>query len=166
MMGDIKLKIRHAKRGNEKTLDLSGFGMSELPSDLLQLTMLEVLIVKENKLTNLRKVESLPNLRVIDASNNNITMLHQEMLDMYSLDTIYLYGNPIVNQNPQIAKIEGNQAALKKVLEQYFGVSGGSGGSLGGISSGIGSISLGGAGSSALGSASLGGSGFSSTQPS
>jgi Leucine-rich repeat (LRR) protein len=59
--------------------------------------MLEVLIVKENKLTNLRKVESLPNLRVIDASNNNITMLHQEMLDMYSLDTIYLYGNPIVN---------------------------------------------------------------------
>ena len=42
----------------------------------LQLTMLEVLIVKDNKLTNLRKVESLPNLRVIDASNNNITSLH------------------------------------------------------------------------------------------
>jgi Leucine-rich repeat (LRR) protein len=38
--------------------------------------MLEVLIVKDNKLTNLRKVESLPNLRVIDASNNNITSLH------------------------------------------------------------------------------------------
>ena len=76
MMGDIKLKIRHAKRGTEKSLDLSGFGMSELPTDLLQLTMLEVLIVKDNKLTNLRKVESLPNLRMIDASNNNITSLH------------------------------------------------------------------------------------------
>ena len=100
MMGDIKLKIRHAKRGNEKALDLSGFGMSELPTDILQLTMLEILIVKDNKLTNLRKVESLPNLRVIDASNNNITSLHQEMLDMYSLDTMYLFGNPIVNQNP------------------------------------------------------------------
>jgi len=97
MMGDIKLKIRHAKRGNEKSLDLSGFGMSELPTDILQLTMLEILIVKDNKLNNLRKVESLPNLRVIDASNNNITSLHQEMLDMYSLDTIYLFGNPIVN---------------------------------------------------------------------
>jgi hypothetical protein len=34
MMGDIKLKIRHAKRGNEKTLDLSGFGMLELPADI------------------------------------------------------------------------------------------------------------------------------------
>lgn len=30
------------------------------------------------------------------------------MLDMYSIDTLYLYGNPIVNSNPQLAKIEGN----------------------------------------------------------
>jgi Leucine-rich repeat (LRR) protein len=97
MMGDIKLKIRHAKRGNEKSLDLSGFGLSELPSDLLQLSMLEVLIVSNNKLTNLRKIESLPNLRVVDASNNNITSLHSELIDMYSLDTLYLFGNPIVN---------------------------------------------------------------------
>ena len=75
-MADIKLKIRHAKRGNEKTLDLSGFGMIELPADILQLTMLEVLNVSNNKLTSLRKIESLPNLRVVDASNNNISSLH------------------------------------------------------------------------------------------
>ncbi len=35
MISDIKLKIRHAKRGNEKNLDLSGMGMTELPADLL-----------------------------------------------------------------------------------------------------------------------------------
>lgn len=75
-MADIKLKIRHAKRGNEKTLDLSGFGMTDLPADILQLTMLEVINVSNNKLSNLRKLESLPNLRVIDASNNNISSLH------------------------------------------------------------------------------------------
>jgi hypothetical protein len=34
MISDIKLKIRHAKRGNEKTLDLSNLGMSELPADI------------------------------------------------------------------------------------------------------------------------------------
>ena len=113
--------------------------MSELPSDLLQLTMLEVLVVSNNKLTNLRKIESLPNLRVVDASNNNITALHSEMLDMYSLDTIYLFGNPIVNQNPQLAKIEGNQGTLKKALESYFGMSGGSSG----LSSGFASMNLG-----------------------
>lgn len=165
MMGDIKLKIRHAKRGNEKSLDLSGFGMSELPVDILQLTMLEILIVKDNKLTNLRKVESLPNLRVIDASNNNITSLHSEMLDMYSLDTVYLFGNPIVNQNPQLAKIEGNQTTLKKVLEQYFGMSSGGSG-VGGISAGLGGMSLGSGPTSTLNSGGGLSSGFSSTLPS
>lgn len=34
MYGDIKLKIRHAKRGNEKSLDLSGMGLSEIPVDI------------------------------------------------------------------------------------------------------------------------------------
>ena len=34
MISDIKLKIRHAKRGNERTLDLSGIGMTELPIDI------------------------------------------------------------------------------------------------------------------------------------
>jgi internalin A len=75
-MADIKLKIRHAKRGNERSLDLSGMGMLELPVDILQLTMLESLNISNNKLSSLRKIESLPNLRVVDASNNNITSLH------------------------------------------------------------------------------------------
>ena len=34
MISDIKLKIRHAKRGNEKSLDLSGFEMLDLPADI------------------------------------------------------------------------------------------------------------------------------------
>lgn len=72
MLSDIKLKIRHAKRGNEKTLDLSGMGMTELPADITQLSMLENLVVANNKLTSLRRVENLPNLTAIDARNNNI----------------------------------------------------------------------------------------------
>lgn len=100
MISDIKLKIRHAKRANEKSLDLSGLGMTELPADLLQLTMLESLNVANNKLTSLRKIESLPNLREVNASNNQISQLQQEMLDMFSIDTLYLFGNPIVNTNP------------------------------------------------------------------
>lgn len=57
MLSDIKLKIRHAKRGNEKSLDLSGMGMSELPIDITQLTMLEVLNISNNKLSSLRRCE-------------------------------------------------------------------------------------------------------------
>jgi len=70
MMSDIKLKIRHAKRGNERTLDLSGMGLSEIPVDITQLTMLEVINVSNNKLSSLRRIEQLPNLREIQAANN------------------------------------------------------------------------------------------------
>lgn len=71
-MSDIKLRIRHAKRENARTLDLSGMGISDIPVDVTQLTMLETLNVSNNKLTNLRRVEQLPNLREIIAQNNQI----------------------------------------------------------------------------------------------
>jgi len=67
MLSDIKLKIRHAKRGNERTLDLSNMGISELPADITQLTMLENLNISNNKLNNLRRVEQLPNLKSLNA---------------------------------------------------------------------------------------------------
>jgi hypothetical protein len=44
------------------------------------------------------------------------------MLDMYSIDSIILTGNPIVNSNPQLAKIENDGDALKKAMEQSMGM--------------------------------------------
>ncbi len=108
MSSDIKLKIRHAKRSNAKNLDLSGMGITDLPIDITQLTMLETLNISNNKLSSLKKLEALPNLREINAANNIITALHPELADMYSLDTLILVGNPIVNGMPGIAKIENN----------------------------------------------------------
>ena len=34
-MSEIKLKIRHAKRGNERSLDLSNMGLTEIPIDVV-----------------------------------------------------------------------------------------------------------------------------------
>lgn len=34
-MSEIKLKIRHAKRGNERSLDLSNMGLTEIPIDIV-----------------------------------------------------------------------------------------------------------------------------------
>ena len=70
---------------------------------------------------------------------------------MYSIETVYLFGNPIVNSNPQLAKIEGNSSLLRKTLEQYFGLAVGSSGT--GSSLVGGSLGLGGG----LASAGLGG---------
>lgn len=128
-MSDIKLKIRHAKRSNERSLNLSGLDIIDLPIDIKQLTMLETINLSNNKLTSLRNLEHLPNLREINASNNLIQILNPEVQTMLSLDTLYLFGNPIVNQHQQLAKIENNIAAVKKALDQYFGGSS----SLGGI---------------------------------
>lgn len=69
-MMDVKLKIRQAKRSKDKVLDLSGLDLREIPADIQQLTMLESLNVSKNKLTSLRRVEDLPNLREIFAGNN------------------------------------------------------------------------------------------------
>jgi len=112
MMSDIKLKIRHAKRGNERTLDLSGMGLSDIPIDITQLTMLETLNVSNNKLTNLRRVEQLPNLREIIANNNQINTLHSELQDMYCLDSINLVGNPVCNMHPELATIKLNETLI------------------------------------------------------
>mmetsp|Transcript_16077 Transcript_16077/g.24976 ORF Transcript_16077/g.24976 Transcript_16077/m.24976 type:complete len:80 (-) Transcript_16077:1576-1815(-) len=79
--------------------------------------MLESIDVSNNKLINLKRIEQLPNLREINASNNLINSLHTEMLDMWSIESIQLYGNPIVNQVPQLAQIENDQDLLKKTLQ-------------------------------------------------
>ena len=56
-MSEIKLKIRHAKRGNERTIDLSNMGLTEIPIDIVQLSLLETLNISNNKITSLRRVE-------------------------------------------------------------------------------------------------------------
>jgi hypothetical protein len=35
---------------------------------------------------------------------------------MYCLETLILVGNPVVNQHPEIAKIEGDEAGLQAAL--------------------------------------------------
>lgn len=125
-MSDVKLKIRHAKRGNEKAIDLSNMGLIELPTDLFQLGHLESINLSGNKLSTLRRIEQLPNIREIYATNNNIQSLHPELSDIYGLETLVLLGNPIVNSNPQLAQIQNSEEAVQQALETYFGGGGSS----------------------------------------
>lgn len=137
-MSDIKLKIRHAKRNGSTYLDLSNCDISDLPIDIKQLTMLEKLNLANNKLTDLSKICSLPNLKEVHAGNNNISSLSPDIQSMMSLETLILLGNPIVNHNPDLTSIEKDANSLKAALSAYFG------GSPAGLSSAMGSMSLGG----------------------
>ena len=75
-MSDIKLRIRHAKRGNERSIDLSNMGLTSIPADINQLTSLEAINLSNNKLTSLRGIEELQSIKEINAQNNNIAQLH------------------------------------------------------------------------------------------
>lgn len=57
-------------------------------------------------------------------------MLHSELQDIYGLESLNLLGNPIVNQNPQLGSIRGDESAIQSALEAYF--AGHSGGGFGG----------------------------------
>ena len=82
--------------------------------------MLESLNISNNKLTSLKRIEDLPNLREIIANNNQISSLHPELQDMYCLETLILVGNPVINACPELARIEGNETALQNALATYF----------------------------------------------
>ena len=53
--------------------------------------------------------------------------MHAELQDIYGLESLILIGNPIVNQNPQLARIEHNDTAVGEALVAYFSGQGGAG---------------------------------------
>ena len=65
-----------------------------------------------NRLTSLRGIEELQSLREINAGNNKIAQLHIELQDLYTLETLNLIGNPIVNQHPKLAHVVNNEEAV------------------------------------------------------
>ena len=81
-MNDLKLKIRHAKRGNSTALDLSNLDISELPVELYQLSSLESLNISGNKIASIDKLHCLHNLKRLNASNNLIASLPQELIQL------------------------------------------------------------------------------------
>ena len=62
-MSDIKLKIRHVKRGGETKLDISGMGLTEIPDEIFELIQLETLDISDNRITSLDKIASLYKLK-------------------------------------------------------------------------------------------------------
>lgn len=62
-MSDVRLKIRHVKRGGDTKLDLSGMGLTEIPDDVFTLSSLESLDISSNSIVSLDKIASLHNLK-------------------------------------------------------------------------------------------------------
>lgn len=118
-MSEVKLRIRHVKRGGDTKLDISGMGLTEIPEDVFTLTQLESLDISDNRITSIDRIGSLHSLKNLYAQKNKITSLPKSLLELDSLENIRFDGNTVAVMTPELATVFG-VSKVKEALESYF----------------------------------------------
>jgi GTPase SAR1 family protein len=95
-------KIREAKEKGLKNLDLSGWGtedeekLTEIPSEVFELTQLEILTLRYNLLTTIPEtITKLQNLTVLNLRGNQLTTIPETITKLQNLSELNLSGNQI-----------------------------------------------------------------------
>jgi hypothetical protein len=116
---DIALqRIEEEQQYGMKELNLSGLGLTEIPTELWQLTELEYLYLYKNALTVLPpEIGTLTQLKQLDLSSNQLSNLPPEIGQLTQLERLFLSRNQLTQLPPQIGNlvyldmfsVEGNQ---------------------------------------------------------
>ena len=102
---EARERIRQAKETNASALDLSKLGLSELPSELWELTSLTMLNLNFNSLTILPpEIGELTNLEKLWLDYNGLTALPSEIVNLTNLTTLDLNGNPLEKPPLEVAR--------------------------------------------------------------
>jgi Leucine-rich repeat (LRR) protein len=118
-MSDVALKIRHVKRQNANTIDLSKMNLESIPTEIYQLSSLTSINLSNNNITELdRNICNLPNLKELNLANNQITTIPIEILNLKDLINLKLTGNPIHNN------LKNFDHDWRKALSNYFNQAG------------------------------------------
>lgn len=101
-------RIEEAKRYKSRGLDLSFFGLSEIPEMLGQLTALETLSLNNNRLMQVPAVlGQLRALRALSLSNNQLTTLPSGLGQLTALHTLYLDNNQLSSLPSTLGQLTG-----------------------------------------------------------
>jgi internalin A len=114
--------IDQAAKTNATTLDLSGKGLTALPSEIGQLTQLKILILGKtvfnrerwkfkhlgNKLSTLpAELGQLRNLEILKLNNNQLSSLPLEIIHLTNLRSLSLASNQLSSLPPEIIHLTG-----------------------------------------------------------
>ena len=103
-------RIVAACRDNSSKLNLSGLGLSNLPSEIGLLDKLQKINLQDNNLTELPDgILQLKQLRVLNIGGNNIVEIPQKIDNLSKLKYLYLNKNQLEGLNPQISQLENLQ---------------------------------------------------------
>ncbi|MFC1715730.1 COR domain-containing protein [Candidatus Poribacteria bacterium] len=103
---ELREKIEEAKHKQTGSLDLSGNELTELPSEIGQLTSLTRLDLRSNKLTELPpEIGQLTSLTSLFLSNNELTELPPEIGQLTSLLSLFLRNNQLTELPPEIGQL-------------------------------------------------------------
>ena len=111
-------RILEMKGTDAIELDLSEFGLTELPSEIGQLTNLQELDLIWNDLTSLPpEIGQLENLQELYLGGNYLTSLPPEIGQLSNLQELWLSSNPLESPPPEIVE-QGTYAILAYLREQ------------------------------------------------
>lgn len=104
--GELLQRIQEAKETNLNELDLRNLDLTELPSEIGQLTNLQSLAVTGNLLKHLPKeIENLNNLQELFLEDNRLNEFPKEIIKLTNLHTLDLSSNQLSELPEEIYKL-------------------------------------------------------------
>ncbi|MDR6514664.1 leucine-rich repeat domain-containing protein [Chryseobacterium camelliae] len=100
----MNIKIKNI---NQSKLDLSNYGLKEIPEEVFELKNLRKLILRNNKIKNIpAKIEKLNRLETLDLSGNNISLFYAKICSLKNLKILNLNNNQLKNTPLQLINLK------------------------------------------------------------
>lgn len=109
---EVQIKARISVAKSTGKLDLSGAGLTRIPSEVLKIKDLEELAINGNEFDEIPpEVVGFKNLKRLGAAGNRIAHVPKEIGDLEELEGLWLHGN----QLEELPNTVGNLRALKNL---------------------------------------------------